>query len=48
MQGALSLVRKSSWNLRLAVWCYIILNLILGMGSQPIVAAIGSGLRMFD
>ena len=46
--GTFGLIRKSSWNLRLSVWCFIILNLVLGMGSQPIVAAIGSGLRMFD
>lgn len=46
--GTLNLVRKSSWNLRIAIWSFILLNLILGMGSQPIVAAIGNGLQMFD
>ena len=40
--------KKSSWNLRLSILCFIVLNLVLGMGSQPIVAAIGKGLFMFD
>lgn len=39
---------KTSWNLRLAILCFIVLNLVLGMGSQPIVKAIGDGLMMFD
>lgn len=39
---------KSSWNLRLAVLCFIVLNVILGMFSQPIVNAIGQGLEMFE
>jgi len=39
---------KSSWNLRLAILCFILLNLVLGMASQPIVDAIGDGLMMFD
>ena len=39
---------KSSWNLRLAVLCFIVLNVILGMFSQPIVNAIGDGLMMFE
>ena len=39
---------KSSWNLRLAVVCFIVLNVILGMFSQPIVNAIGQGLGMFE
>lgn len=39
---------KSSWNLRLAVVCFIVLNVILGMFSQPIVNAIGQGLEMFE
>lgn len=39
---------KSSWNLRLAVLCFIVLNVILGMFSQPIVNAIGQGLMMFE
>ena len=40
--------KKSSWNLRLAILCFIVLNLVLGMSSQPIVAAIGDGLMMFE
>lgn len=39
---------KSSWNLRLAVLCFIVLNVILGMFSQPIVNAITNGLTMFE
>lgn len=39
---------KSSWNLRLAVICFILLNLILGLQSQPIVQAVAAGLSMFD
>ena len=39
--------RRSSWNLRLAIWCFIALNLVLGLFSQPIVQAIGDGLAMF-
>ena len=34
-------------KLRLAVVSYILLNLVLGLYSQPIVAAIGKGLSMF-
>lgn len=41
-------VVRSSWNLRLAILCFILLNLVLGMASQPIVRAIGDGLMMFD
>ncbi len=47
-EGIQAHVMRSSWNLRLAILCFIVLNLILGMNSQPIVAAIGSGLAMFD
>lgn len=39
-----SAVRKSSWKLRLAVLCFIFLNLILGLKSQPVVQAIAAGL----
>lgn len=39
---------RTSWNLRLAIVCFIALNLVLGMGSQPIVGAIGNGLMMFE
>lgn len=39
---------RSSWNLKLAIFCFILLNLVLGMDSQPIVGAIGDGLMMFD
>ncbi len=40
-------IRRSSWNLRLAIFCFILLNLVLGLFSQPIVKAIGDGLAMF-
>ena len=40
-------VKHSSWNLLLAIICFIVLNLVLGMGSQPIIGAIRSGLEMF-
>ena len=43
-----SAVRKSSWKLRLAVVCFIFLNLVLGLKSQPIVQAIADGLLMFE
>lgn len=39
---------KSSGNFRLAVVSFILLNLVLGLYSQPIVAAIGNGLAMFE
>lgn len=39
---------RSSWALRLAIICFIGLNLVLGMSSQPIVQAITDGLAMFD
>lgn len=39
--------KHSSWNLLLAIICFIVLNLVLGMGSQPIIGAIRSGLEMF-
>ncbi|MDO5417029.1 MAG: proton-conducting transporter membrane subunit [Lachnospiraceae bacterium] len=41
-------VSRSPWMLRGAVACFILLNLILGLGSQPIVKAIADGLAMFD
>jgi multicomponent Na+:H+ antiporter subunit D len=40
-------VMTSSWKLRFAIICFIILNLVLGLCSQPIVSAIGTGLTMF-
>lgn len=40
--------RKESPRLRLAVVCFILLNLVLGLYSQPIVTAIGNGLAMFE
>jgi multicomponent Na+:H+ antiporter subunit D len=40
--------QKSSWKLRVAIICFIGLNFILGMASQPIVRAITAGLGMFD
>ena len=39
---------KSNWKLQLSVVCFILLNLTLGLYSQPIVEWIGSGLAMFD
>ncbi len=39
---------RNSWNLCLAIFSFILLNLLLGLGSQPIVGAIGDGLMMFD
>lgn len=41
-------IRRSSWKLRTAVLCFILLNLILGLKSQPVVQAISDGLAMFD
>ncbi|HIT63984.1 MAG TPA: sodium:proton antiporter [Candidatus Ventrimonas merdavium] len=38
---------RSTWNLRLAVLCLILLNLALGMFSQPVVRALEAGLEMF-
>lgn len=38
----------SSWKLRAAVLCFILLNLALGLKSQPVVLAIENGLAMFD
>ena len=35
------------WTMRIAIVCFIILNLILGLFSQPIVRAITDGLAMF-
>lgn len=42
------LKRQRFSKFRLAVVSYILLNLVLGLYSQPIVAAIGKGLSMFD
>lgn len=39
---------KSCRRFKLAVASFILLNLVLGLYSQPIVAAIGNGLAMFD
>ncbi len=36
------------WGLKFSIVCFIILNLVLGMYSQPIVQAITDGLAMFD
>lgn len=47
-RGERSAVRKSSWKLRLAVLCFIFLNLILGLKSQPIVQAIAAGLSTLE
>lgn len=41
-------VKKSSRGLKFAIVCFIGLNLVLGMASQPIVQAITDGLAMFD
>lgn len=41
-------VRRSSGKLRTAVLCFILLNLVLGLKSQPVVQAITDGLAMFD
>ena len=43
-----SAVRKSSWKLRLAVLCFIFMNLILGLQSQPIVQVIAAGLSTLE
>lgn len=37
----------SPWKLKVSVTCFILLNLILGLSSQPIVGAITKGLAMF-
>ncbi|MCI8268468.1 MAG: sodium:proton antiporter [Lachnospiraceae bacterium] len=37
-----------TWKLPLAIISFILLNLTLGLYSQPVVAWIGSGLAMFD
>lgn len=38
---------RSPWTLRFAIAGFIALNLVLGLGSQPIVGAIARGLDMF-
>ncbi len=40
-------VARNPWNLRLAIICFIALNLALGLFSQPVVRAIEDGLAMF-
>lgn len=35
------------WTLRLSTICFVLLNLVLGLCSQPIVSAITKGLEMF-
>ena len=40
--------KASSWKLRAAILCFILLNLVLGLKSQPVVQAIWDGLAMFD
>lgn len=48
-QGASERARpQRDWKLRLAIICFVCLNLILGLKSQPIVQAITDGLAMFD
>lgn len=41
-------LRLSGWNLRVSILCFVLLNLVLGLFSQPIVRAIGDGLMMFS
>lgn len=41
-------IRRSSGKLRMAILCFILLNLVLGLKSQPVVGAIADGLAMFD
>ena len=36
------------WPARVSVICFILLNLFLGLMSQPVVQAISDGLAMFD
>ncbi len=38
---------KSSFALRISIVCFVVLNFILGLASQPIVGAIREGLSMF-
>lgn len=38
---------ENPWTMRVAIVCFIILNLVLGLFSQPIVRAITDGLAMF-
>lgn len=40
-------VVKSGWSLKFAIVCFVVMNLVLGMVSQPIVSAIEQGLSMF-
>ena len=39
---------RSSIKFRTAIFCFVLLNLALGLFSQPIVQAIADGLAMFD
>ena len=45
---AVVIKKRSSWNLRCSILCFIALNLALGLFSQPVVQAIENGLGMFD
>ena len=45
---AVVMKKRSSWNLRCSILCFIALNLALGLFSQPVVQAIQNGLSMFD
>ena len=47
-QGEASAFPASSRKLRLASVSFILLNLVLGLCSQPIVNQIGNGLTMFE
>ena len=47
-QGEASAFPVSSRKLRLAIVSFILLNLVLGLCSQPIVNQIGNGLTMFE
>ncbi len=46
-EGKTIRIDGSSRTLTFAVFCLIVLNLVLGLGSQPIVGAIRTGLEMF-
>ncbi len=46
-EGTKAPVSRSSWNLKLSIVSFIVLNLVLGMCSQPVIRAIRTGLEMF-
>ena len=46
-EGTKAPVSRSSWNLKLSIVSFIVLNLVLGMCSQPVIRAIQTGLEMF-